>query len=184
MAVTTPENLEAMIQEKIAKQRTESAVDEKWLTWPVGAPSSGYPDKKEIAALALSLKASHYVDVRIRHDGKYWYVNGDWIKYLDQLFWGCKECRGDCKGHDEDDELNEQDCGNLLAVMHRDGGQYINKHGWKKACKDAELVRHGMVEVVQRAAHMECQYPSPLVGCPKPLGPGSCISCHAKSIVA
>lgn len=27
--------------------------------------------------------------------------------------------------------------GDLLAVIHRDGGQYIEEHGWDKACEDA-----------------------------------------------
>jgi len=28
--------------------------------------------------------------------------------------------------------------GNLLAVIHGDGGHYIEEHGWEKACADAE----------------------------------------------
>lgn len=32
----------------------------------------------------------------------------------------------------------EQQAGNVLAVIHRDGGHYISKHGWEKACKDAQ----------------------------------------------
>lgn len=32
----------------------------------------------------------------------------------------------------------EQQAGNVLAVIHRDGGHYISKHGWKKACEDAK----------------------------------------------
>lgn len=31
----------------------------------------------------------------------------------------------------------EQAMGDLLAVIHRDGGHYIETHGWKKACEDA-----------------------------------------------
>lgn len=31
-----------------------------------------------------------------------------------------------------------EDAGNLLALIHRDGGQHIGKVGWKQACKDAE----------------------------------------------
>ncbi len=27
---------------------------------------------------------------------------------------------------------------NLLAVLHGDGGQYLDEHGLEKACKDAE----------------------------------------------
>lgn len=30
--------------------------------------------------------------------------------------------------------------GNLLAVIHRDGGHYIEEHGWEKACADAEAL--------------------------------------------
>lgn len=34
---------------------------------------------------------------------------------------------------------------NLLAVMHCDGGHYVGKHGFEKACKDAEELRHSML---------------------------------------
>ncbi len=34
----------------------------------------------------------------------------------------------------------EQMFGNVLAVVHRDGGHYISNHGWKKACEDAEII--------------------------------------------
>lgn len=34
---------------------------------------------------------------------------------------------------------------NLLAVMHCDGGHYVGKHGFEKACKDAEELRHAML---------------------------------------
>lgn len=34
---------------------------------------------------------------------------------------------------------------NLLAVMHRDGGHYVGRHGFEKACKDAEQVRHDLM---------------------------------------
>ena len=34
----------------------------------------------------------------------------------------------------------EQQFGNLLARMHRDGGHYINKVGWKQAGLDAEQI--------------------------------------------
>lgn len=30
--------------------------------------------------------------------------------------------------------------GNLLAVIHRDGGHYVEQHGWVKAAKDAEAI--------------------------------------------
>ena len=29
---------------------------------------------------------------------------------------------------------------NLLAVIHRDGGHYVDKHGVVKACSDAEKI--------------------------------------------
>jgi len=37
-------------------------------------------------------------------------------------------------------EGHEQSLGNLLCLIHRDGGHYIAKHGWDKAIKDAETV--------------------------------------------
>ena len=33
-----------------------------------------------------------------------------------------------------------QHLGNLLAIIHRDGGHYIGKHGIDKAVKDAEAI--------------------------------------------
>ena len=33
-----------------------------------------------------------------------------------------------------------QAAGNLLAIIHRDGGHYEAKHGWEKACKDGEII--------------------------------------------
>jgi len=39
---------------------------------------------------------------------------------------------------DTEIKQHEQLLGNLLCVIHRDGGQYIAEHGWKKAIKDAE----------------------------------------------
>jgi len=33
----------------------------------------------------------------------------------------------------------QQQAGNVLARIHGDGGHYIAKHGWEKACKDAEV---------------------------------------------
>lgn len=30
--------------------------------------------------------------------------------------------------------------GDLLAVIHRDGGHYVEAHGWEKACADAEAL--------------------------------------------
>lgn len=32
---------------------------------------------------------------------------------------------------------SQQAHGNLLALIHRDGGQYLAEHGWKKAQEDA-----------------------------------------------
>ena len=32
------------------------------------------------------------------------------------------------------------DLGNLLAVIHGDGGQYLEEHGQAKACADAEAL--------------------------------------------
>lgn len=34
-------------------------------------------------------------------------------------------------------KLREQQLGNLLAVIHRDGGHYLAEHGWEKAVNDA-----------------------------------------------
>lgn len=36
--------------------------------------------------------------------------------------------------------------GNLLAVIHGDGGHYVEEHGWEKACTEAERL------VVERRA--------------------------------
>lgn len=33
-----------------------------------------------------------------------------------------------------------QHLGNLLAIIHRDGGHYMSKHGVDKAMKDAEVI--------------------------------------------
>ena len=47
---------------------------------------------------------------------------------------------------------------NLLAVLHGDGGQYLDEHGLEKACKDAEMKyyslhdRIGSLEYVLSAA--------------------------------
>ena len=43
--------------------------------------------------------------------------------------------------------------GNLLARIHGDGGHYIDKHGWHKACADGEK------RVVEKFhAHYEISY--------------------------
>ena len=34
----------------------------------------------------------------------------------------------------------QQSAGNVLAGIHGDGGQYVSKHGWEKACKDADVI--------------------------------------------
>lgn len=34
----------------------------------------------------------------------------------------------------------DQQAGNVLARIHRDGGHYISQHGWQKACIDAEAI--------------------------------------------
>lgn len=55
----------------------------------------------------------------------------------------------------------EQDAGNLLAVMHRDGGQYTSKYGWKRACKDAEQVRHNLmrrIDMLERGNRSAQEY--------------------------
>jgi hypothetical protein len=33
----------------------------------------------------------------------------------------------------------QQELGNILCCIHRDGGQYISEHGWRKAIDDATL---------------------------------------------
>ena len=57
----------------------------------------------------------------------------------------CEECtciymvdllRADRERRPEREALRA--AGNLLAVIHRDGGHYIQEHGWKKAGEDAE----------------------------------------------
>ena len=45
------------------------------------------------------------------------------------------------KQADTFDALSSQ-LGNLLAVIHRDGGHYESEHGTEKACADAELAVH------------------------------------------
>ena len=40
---------------------------------------------------------------------------------------------------------HEQELGNLLARIHRDGGQYIQKHGWQKAIADADALIVGWI---------------------------------------
>ena len=42
----------------------------------------------------------------------------------------------------------------LLAVIHRDGGQYVDEHGLEKACKDAHQVWAGLQQADDAVA--EC----------------------------
>lgn len=69
----------------------------------------------------------------------------------------CDECHEPVEWHDldkmtafEEAEKNIQHASNLLAVMHRDGGHYISEHGFEKACKDAEKIRHSYVEKIDK----------------------------------
>lgn len=55
----------------------------------------------------------------------------------------------------------EQELGNLLAVIHSDGGHYISEHGWTKALEDAEAI-----VLADRMTTDECRRhkcPSPIV---------------------
>ena len=47
----------------------------------------------------------------------------------------------------------EHHLGELLAVMHRDGGHYQSKHGTDKAVADAMTVRHEMVRKMDQLEH-------------------------------
>ena len=47
-----------------------------------------------------------------------------------------------------------QQAGNVLAVIHRDGGHYISKHGWRKACMDAKTL---VVALRQKAIENELE---------------------------
>jgi hypothetical protein len=40
----------------------------------------------------------------------------------------------------------QQQAGNVLARIHRDGGHYIAEHGWEKACKDADDIVCNMLQ--------------------------------------
>ena len=33
-----------------------------------------------------------------------------------------------------------RELGELLAILHRDGGQYLSEHGWEKATADAKQI--------------------------------------------
>ena len=41
----------------------------------------------------------------------------------------------------------DQHLGNLLAIIHRDGGQYISKYGVEKAVKDAKVILGHLMNV-------------------------------------
>lgn len=45
----------------------------------------------------------------------------------------------------------EQRLGNLLAVMHGDGGHYVAKHGWGKATEDAMVVKYALLDRAEAA---------------------------------
>lgn len=40
-----------------------------------------------------------------------------------------------------------QELGNLLAIIHRDGGHYMSKHGVKKAIEDAHTIWAGLIDL-------------------------------------
>lgn len=48
----------------------------------------------------------------------------------------------------------EQQSGNLLAIIHRDGGQYTEKNGYEKSVEDAHLV---WAEIKTHADAMQAQ---------------------------
>ena len=82
------------------------------------------------------------------------YLSGSRVTYYET----CDTCHIPVEWHDLDKmtafdeaEKNIQHAGNLLAVMHRDGGHYISEHGFEKACKDAEQVRHDLVKKLSSA---------------------------------
>lgn len=37
-------------------------------------------------------------------------------------------------------EFFEKELGELLALIHRDGGHYVSEHGWKAAVEDAKEI--------------------------------------------
>jgi len=44
--------------------------------------------------------------------------------------------------------------GNLLARIHRDGGHYVQKHGWEKATLDAEKLVISMLPEQNVKSHL------------------------------
>jgi hypothetical protein len=81
---------------KIVKSRNYTTLLEKWDNWRVSAPQCG-SDLCGLKNFTTSLKTAHYVDIRIRSNGKYYHSHGDWIKYLaehaDKIEHNC-----DCEG--------------------------------------------------------------------------------------
>jgi hypothetical protein len=70
-------------------------------------------------------------------------------------------------------EDHEQQRGNLLALTHRDGGQYIQRHGWREAQAEAEKIiiglmerREAMEKALRAVAPAVCSYLCP---CLKPM---------------
>jgi hypothetical protein len=43
---------------------------------------------------------------------------------------------------------------NLLAVIHKDGGHYLEAHGWEKACEDAILEVYSMRQEISELRAM------------------------------
>ena len=37
-------------------------------------------------------------------------------------------------------EFYKKELGNLLAILHRDGGHYITENGWEKAVEDGKII--------------------------------------------
>ena len=65
---------------KIKFRKNFSWFWEKWKPWFVESPRSG--SLEGLKEFVESLQGTHYIDIRIRHNGKYHYSEGDWIKHL------------------------------------------------------------------------------------------------------
>ncbi len=39
-----------------------------------------------------------------------------------------------------DDDFFERELGELLAILHRDGWHYLDKHGWAKAVEEGKRI--------------------------------------------
>lgn len=50
------------------------------------------------------------------------------------------------------DRPSEQSVGDLLAVIHGDGGHYIEQHGWEKALRDGVDVVVGLRQALEEWA--------------------------------